>query len=137
MLERYSMTALMIGERERGAIAALKERAKSRVTVVDAETMELMVNVGDKVRADNMAFTIFLPAGYRVTYTLEDQPVGRVEHLSVSVTRRGKMPNPHAVEMILEEFGMRPIRNSDSTWIEEFEPGREAINIAQVERGPK
>jgi hypothetical protein len=134
MLERYSMTALLIGDTERAAIADLKERAQSRVTVVNATTAELMVNVGDEVRAANMAFTIYLPAGYKVTYTLEDQPVGRIEHISISVMRPGKMPNPVAVDMILREFGMRPLADSDSMWIEAFEPRHEAINIAQRQR---
>jgi hypothetical protein len=125
------MTALIIGDGERAAIAALKQRASRHVTTIKADSPELLVNVGDKVRAANMAHTIHLPIGYRVTYTLEDQPIGRIEHISISVTRPGKMPNPVAVEMILEEFGMRPLADSDSMWIEAFEPRREAINIAQ------
>lgn len=123
----------MIGPAEKAAIADLKERAKGRVTVVDATTMEMMVNIGDTVRAANNEFTIVLPMGYWVTYTLEDQPVGRIEHLSISVPKPGAMPNMRSVDMILREFGMRPWRDRRSSlWLEEFDDNHKALNIAQV-----
>src|SRR5262245_43532071 len=42
---------------------------------------------------------ILIPVGYRVAVSVEEQPFGLARHISISVEKRGKTPNPAAVEM--------------------------------------
>lgn len=129
------MRPLVIGEDEQKQIDEL--RAFAAATPRDA--------VASKAAADqNMAafrdeahtMTIHLPVGYAVTYTQEVQPKapppGLCHHLSVSVDTPHRMPNPAAVEMILELFRMRPLGESDGVWIEDIGPGEKAINVVQL-----
>jgi hypothetical protein len=70
--------------------------------------------------------------GYRAAISFEEQPVGLCRHLSISVDAPGLLPSPESVVMIAEAFGFRgPILNASMFWVEEFEPGREAINLVQ------
>ena len=74
-------------------------------------------------------------SSYHIYFSFEEQPIGLLRHISVSVKKRGKTPHPIAMEMIAKEFGfsgvppMRPGR----IWLEEFEPGHHAVNIAELE----
>lgn len=51
---------------------------------------------------------LLVPEGYRVVYSIEQQPSGWCQHFSISINRHGMSPNPEAVAMILEKcFGIR------------------------------
>jgi hypothetical protein len=68
-----------------------------------------------------------IPDGYRVVFSIEEQPIGWCRHLSVSVDKKGKYPTPQAVELIMQEFGMgNDIDNSLKVWMEKE---GEAINV--------
>lgn len=59
---------------------------------------------------------------FRVVYSVEEQPrqLSKVmlRHLSVSILDADRMPNPHAIEMIMKELGFkRPIKECQ-VWIE-------------------
>jgi hypothetical protein len=70
---------------------------------------------------------------YICAFSVEQQPIGFVRHLSVSVRRRGKLPNFPAMQMIAELFGFDDFPPTKGRlWVEEFEPGHEAINVAEV-----
>lgn len=122
------MRALIIGEAEREKIAVLKAKAAGRI--VDAARAAL--EDPDAVRARNTDLNIYLPVGFSITYTVEKQPVGLCEHVSISVDSEiGLGPNPHAVELILESFGMRPLASSDGAWNEYYAPNAFAVNVLQ------
>jgi hypothetical protein len=127
--------ALVIGERERQIIRELLARVAESVPIDAKRAIETMAP--EAIRERNRAFTIALPEGYRVTLTHELQPKmgfnpgGLFKHLSVSVTAPMKAPSPAAVEMILDEFGMRPLLDSEQIWSEQFDRNRFAINILQ------
>jgi len=46
-----------------------------------------------------------LPFGYRVRFTIEEQPTATCRHLSIAVDESGMMPNPEAVRALMQEFG--------------------------------
>jgi len=56
---------------------------------------------------DYQEWTAKLDHGWRVVFTVEDQPMGMCRHLSVSVSSlaEGKAPNPAGVAMIARELG--------------------------------
>lgn len=100
--------ALMIGAKEREAIKGLIEKAALRPTPLDAvkRAAGYKKRTGDAHNPMNEAATIDLPIGFEVTYTHEEQPGAVCRHMSVSVDGKpGTGPNPHAVAMIMQEFG--------------------------------
>lgn len=131
------MRVLAIGEAERLAI----RDALARAPTIDRATIErfgLGGGVDHLAIADRppefarpQSAQVIIPQGYRCAVTFEDQPCGRVLHLSVSVVGEpGAMPHPLAVEMIAEEFGCVAIAK---VYTEEYEPGEFAVNVLSVE----
>jgi hypothetical protein len=131
--------ALIIGEAEREQIAELK--AVAAATPRDVHGVQAAADQNmPAFRDEAHTMTVSLPVGFAVTYTQEVQPnappPGLCHHISVSVSTPYRVPNPAAVEMILEEFGMRPIAESHGVWIEDISPGEKAVNVIQlVEEG--
>jgi hypothetical protein len=138
---------LAIGEKERAAIKAAIERAAKRpITkemlaafhVKDAGahlTLEMRKQQfgADWDKRPKSEF-VNLPVGYLAAISFEEQPIGLCRHLSISVDKPGALPNPAAVEMIMKEFGCDHLLAAP--WIEEFEPGHEAINIVALSNPP-
>ncbi len=51
--------------------------------------------------------TLLIPSGYRAIYTVEQQPNGWCQHISVAVDDPAMWPNPKAVQHILDKcFGV-------------------------------
>lgn len=53
---------------------------------------------------NNLEHVLLIPAGYKVVYSIEQQPVGWCQHISVSVDTHGLWPSEHAVSEILEKL---------------------------------
>lgn len=74
-----------------------------------------------------------------VAISFEEQPAGVCRHMSVAVETPGKLPGPEAVEALARAFGFTnfpPIEGR--IWIEEYEPGRHAVNVVELaERAPQ
>lgn len=109
------MSALVLGPAEKELIAELRERASAAPIGLDRiKAMSDGFDPDDpasrKGREDQRVsadFTIDLPGGFRVTYTLEQQPPGLCRHLSISVGAPGRAPSPHAIAALMQEFGFR------------------------------
>ncbi len=132
------MRALIIGDEEKAAIATVIERAKNNV--VSNEMIRAMIEGRIKPKeGHNDHYSVLIPVGYRVTYTrecaLREHPEVVLHHISVAVDRRGKMPNVHAVQVILQEFGM-PTDFSEMahSYIEDTADGSKAINLLALVR---
>jgi hypothetical protein len=132
MAEGRAMRALVIGETEKAKIAELRQTAAANV--MDAAAMRTAS--GKDIRAYRQMMeelSIELPRGFLVTYSHDrhPDPYGVVRHISVSVDRANRVPHPAAVDMILEAFGMQPIGESVSVWIEDVGKREKAINVVQ------
>jgi hypothetical protein len=129
------MQAMMIGETERAQIAEL--RAVAAASPLDVHAVIATSNRDEAGFRDMMRMSsVSLPHGFTVVYTQEIQPnappPGLCHHISIGVDRPGKLPSPHAVDMILEAFGMQPLMASHGVWVEEISPGEKAVNILQL-----
>jgi hypothetical protein len=142
------MGVLVIGLEEQKVIeAALKaarakpvpwERISSLVEPSDTDRLDLKDRASqhevDKLRREYPSRQVMLGT-YRAAISFELQPAGLFKHLSVSSAKRGMVPNEPAMKMVMEAFGfsgyppVRPYR----MWLEEFEPGWRAINVAELE----
>jgi len=139
------MTAFMFGPKEKAALQAAQEQA--RQNPITAEIVNRGYNIGefngDLSLADRTELAkrgtpamrpssehVMLPNGFSVAITYEDQPCGMCLHMSMSSPKRGKVPTPEAVTLVLDALGLaRPIDECEAVWLEEFEPGRKAVNV--------
>jgi hypothetical protein len=130
------MPALIIGDDERAMIGALRARMAAN-PINPAEANAAAKADPAAFRRHMSAFTIELPIGYFVTYSVERQPAapppGLCTHISISVARARMMPSTAAVDMILEAFGMSAIRAGTSKiWIEQIDEWTKAVNVVQL-----
>lgn len=128
------MRALMIGAKEKAAIAELIDKALLRPTPRDVmERATAHKNkTGDAFNAMNEASTIELPIGFAVTYTHEEQPGAVCRHMSVSVDGKpGTGPDPHAVAMLMEEFGFKNRFGEAFMHLDTMRDGSLVINVIE------
>lgn len=81
---------------------------------------------------DYSEFTRNLPFGYRVVFTIELQPTGKVRHLSMSVSEDKKLPNEFAVQEIMNLIGFKNELKKCMVSLEPISPKREAINVLEI-----
>lgn len=134
------MRVLVIGPIERVMIQDLVDKAARNVTPLGvvmeragASTTDDKGTLSGPEPDEAVAHTIEIPDGFRVTYTVEQQPAGPCRHMSVSVKtlskRRG--PSVEAVQTLMREFGfINPLERTMS-WLEDTSFGRMAINIVE------
>lgn len=96
------MRPLVLDTDAKERIAALKLHASKNVVSLDE--LKKLIETGN-VLGDDESNSINLHHGYRVVYTLEEHPMGLCHHISISVDTPNKLPNEHAVQAIMDEFG--------------------------------
>jgi hypothetical protein len=149
---------LIIGSEERKLIEAALETARANPTPWEAfkdiaqadETHELLLRDRkpgvEELRAKYPSQNVILGT-YRAAISFEQQPAGLFRHLSISSTNPKAAPGPQVLEMVCEAFGFshllahvlgtgRAYVGSEKVpfrvWIEEFEPGRFAVNVVEL-----
>lgn len=95
------MAALLIGAEEKVRIKSLKDFAQANV-ISNEELMRRSNGFGEPI-GDDPNYRITLPVGFRVVFTHEMQKAREARHISIS--HKGRLPPPSAVNMIIEEFG--------------------------------
>lgn len=106
-------------------IEQLKEYAdKNRVSKPFLVALHNALQKGEQVTAfgDNPEYSTFVDVGnqaYRVVFTIEEQPIGWCNHISISLNK-SFLPYETAVEEIIKKFGMKPLEESHF-YIEEGE----------------
>ena len=123
-LLKMQMRVLQIDDDTRKEIKKVKAFAY-RHKVDEANLRATMAGIVEPI-GDDPDYVVHIHDGYRVVYSVEEQSIGDCHHISVSVDKKGRAPHPLAVEMILEEFGMKKLEDSLAVWPEGI-----AINIVQ------
>jgi len=72
--------------------------------------------------------------GFRVVFCIEEQNVGKVKHISISVDAPNKLPNMEAVALIVDLFGIEGPITSHQIWTENIGPNHQAINIVALDK---
>lgn len=138
------MTVVVIGPKEEAQIAEMLAHARANYTpwtelyksIIVTDKHDINLADREKVpmppRPENRHIML---GTAEAAISFEEQPAGICKHLSVAVphSRPGKLPHPAVVEMIAKAFGFSglPIKNG-TVWIEEYEPGRSAVNLVEV-----
>jgi hypothetical protein len=116
---------LVVDQRMRERLRALQEYAKENI--ITADRLKLMVEGKVRPIGDNENFSVYIPLGYRAVFSIEEQPIGLCRHLSISVARHAKLPNPQAVEEVMKYLGFIGGVTKCQVWIE----NKIAINVLQ------
>jgi len=112
-------------------IAALKSLAfYANEHLVDLSTLKAMCDGTVKPVGDSFEHVRELSSGLRAVFSLEEQPAGVMQHLSVSHKVRSRVVQPPVVELIMNELGMgNDLHDCFNVWVEEGWP---AINILRM-----
>lgn len=121
------MRALIIDEAVKTGIAELIATANAHRH--SAATLKRLMTGDLPPAGDYKQHTILIPDGFRVVFSIEEQPLGWCRHLSVSINDPNKYPHEVAVEMIMQEFGMGLLKDCIHVWVEEEV---RAINILSL-----
>ncbi len=126
---------LIIGPAEREALAELRSRAAAS----PADVLEVMETVKTAVgleqhrkRMAKLTELIPGPWPFYVTYSIETgHPIGPCRHMSMSIARKGRSPNEHAVWMVAELLGFTGDLGHCAVWLEDIGGGDKAVNCVQ------
>jgi hypothetical protein len=87
---------------------------------------------------DTMDHVVIIPVGFRVVFSIENQgnekimgkqTYGKCRHLSMSCEKKGRLPTPIALDMVIEEFGfINPLYHC-AMWVEKSEV--DSINVLE------
>jgi hypothetical protein len=124
------MRPLIIDEMTKDKCAALVRYAEK-----DIVTMDDLLDTVNKQRlpiGDDPGHVIIISVGYRCVFSIEDQPAGKVRHLSISIDAPGKLPSVPACEEIIKLFGFDGELYDCKLGFEDIAPGHQAINILEI-----
>jgi hypothetical protein len=130
------MTMLVIGERERESLGALRMRAAAAIVEMQGLPARLATPEGKRAHQEQMnAQSAVLPVGYIVTFSIErGHPCGVCRHLSMSTSAPDRVPRPEALWMVAEILGFCGGLEACVVWDEELQRGPAraiAINVVQ------
>lgn len=134
--------ALILGKKEEGEMRAAFNRARTHPIpwevlqhkIVPQQNVDVLTLDNRKPGQDERPASeqVLIPVGYRMAVSFERQPSGLLAHFSFSVEQRGKLPNPVAVQMLLDVLGF-DLYKCEANWQEEFlidgKPGGLAVNV--------
>jgi hypothetical protein len=129
-------TPLVINDRVRADIHRVRDYAlKYPLATADVESAVAMQKSQLYDRPDHWCV---VPLGFRCAFTIEPAisktsmgPLGYIRHLSVSMIKRGRVPSPPAMDMLMEEFGftcnVNACAEAGLMWMED----EYAVNVCQ------
>lgn len=121
------MSVLIIDEEAKARIKEVKDYAERNHYSID-DLLDIK-NGAQEPPGDNGFFSCHLMNGYRVVYTIEDQPsVGLVRHMSISLNEQ--LPPVPSVQLIMEEFGFESQLQDCFLFLEDT-PNGKAINVLE------
>lgn len=127
------MTPLLITEEVRADIRRVIALAETRPVDMTALVKQIATPDGKaEHRARMTEQTIDIPLAFRVTFSIEtNHPCGTCRHMSMSVQRDGRAPNPVGLWMVAEEYGFRGSLRECTVWPEKLQGHGVAINVVQ------
>lgn len=98
------------------------------------ETLDKMMRQEIPVVGDDENHRMFIPEGFKLVYSIEDQPAGVVKHISMSINRPNTLPSINSVKYMMHALGFsRPLDSADGVQIENLGHGFQAINILELQ----
>lgn len=124
------MRPFIIDEEVKSKLSKLAEHAYKNPFSMD-DLLDLYNNQG-KPAGDFDEFTVVLPFGYRIVFSIEKQVPGDIRHLSMSVDADGKLPNDVVVRECMKMLGFENELENCIVSLEDISPNRQAINVLEI-----
>ena len=117
----------MITEKDSQALINLQSYAMAKP--VSLEKLKIILATGIALVDSDGNYEARLGDGSRVVYTIEDQPMGRCHHISIS--HRTKKPSPKLVDAILGKLGFQKLSSQKNavTYFESNKDFKGALNV--------
>lgn len=136
------MSMIMVDDSVREEIAAVIKHAQENVVDLAGmrERGELEKGEPNPIAGDQKEHIVFVPPYYKTVYSHENHGdgdgekigLGICKHFSMSIEQPGGVPDPLAVDMMLQEFGFAHPLYECIIWAEKFGPGtQKAINVIE------
>lgn len=131
------MQALTLDDDTLARVKALLEYGEANpISMEDLQTF-LVAHEGRAAIGDLPGRSTQVPLGFRISFSVEQQPAGWCKHLSISC--QGKLPHPVAAVQIMQLFKMRPFSlnlldpgRKDTCVYQEQNEANHSINILQL-----
>jgi hypothetical protein len=124
------MRPFIIDDKLKTQIASLVAYAEKNPVSMD-ELLDT-VNKQAKPVGDFSQHTLNLPFGYRIVYSIEEQPKGKIRHLSMSVNEDEKLPNEFVVREVMKLIGFKNELENCMVKLENISPKRQAVNVLEI-----
>ena len=118
---------------DKGMAELRRIKANAEANPVSRETLKAMMEGMVDPVGDHEEYSCVLPVGFKIVYSIEEQPCGKCRHLSVRVQggRNNRVPNEHMVGMVMKELGFkREVRECLKVWLDE-EPVK-CVNVLDL-----
>jgi hypothetical protein len=120
----------IIDDNLRKKIASLVTHAEKNPFTMD-DLLDIK-NGREKPAGDYDEFTLNLPFGYRIVYSIEEQPKGKIRHLSMSVNEDEKLPNEFVVREVMKLIGFKNELENCEVFLESISLSRQAVNVLEI-----
>ena len=98
--------------------------------IFNTDRMLDVKNGAAKPAGDDPNYVMNIKSGYRIVYSVEQLGERMFDHMSISVNDKEAMPNPIAVDEILDLFGFDKIESGkNAITLEHLDDGGKAVNI--------
>jgi hypothetical protein len=124
------MRPFIIDDKLKTQIASLVAYAEKNPVSID-ELLDT-VNKQAKPVGDFSQHTLNLPFGYRIVYSIEEQPKGKIRHLSMSVNEDEKLPNEFVVREVMKLIGFKNELENCEVFLESISLSRQAVNVLEI-----
>lgn len=121
---------LIITPEIKGELLSLKKYAEENAYSMD-DLLD-MYNKQKPVPGDIKEHVRYIPFGFRVVFSIENQIKAQVKHLSVSIDTDNLLPGIPAVELIMEEIGFTKKFEECLVRIEEVSETKKAVSIMEI-----
>lgn len=124
------MRPFIIDEEVRLKLSDLSRHAEENIFSMD-DLLDIK-NGAAPPAGDREGFSVSLPFGYKVVFSLDGLPTGASRHLSVSIPEPNKLPSVEVVSEIMALLGFKDFLQDAHISIEELPGERKAINVQEV-----
>ena len=117
----------LLGRQEKEALKTLKEYAEKNPYTMD-DILDVL-NDQSKCAGNYPEYNCYIPEGFNVVFSIEQQVIGDVRHASV-ICSDGGLPHIEAVRCILTELGFENPIEKCEVHLEKFSNGQ-CVNILE------
>lgn len=126
------MRVLIIDEKVKRELNELSAYAEENPFSMD-DLLDIK-NGAKRPAGEREGHVLKLSQGYRLVYSIEQQPIGKVRHMSLSVDAVNRLPNPASIREIMPLLGYKFELGHENcrAWVEDISETYSAVNVMEL-----